>query len=42
MPYHDRMNDNMDCDSTVGDSAPELSYEMVEEKVLCVSKVADQ
>jgi len=42
MPYHDRMNNDMDCDSTVGDSAPELLYEMVEEKVLCVSKVADQ
>jgi len=42
MSYHDRMGDDMDCDSTVGDLTPELSYEMVQEKVLCVSKTADQ
>ena len=41
-PYHDRMGDNMDCDSTVGDSAPELLYKMVQEKVLRVRKAADQ
>ena len=33
---------DMDCNSTVGDLTPELSYEMVQEKVFCVSKVADQ
>ena len=32
----------MDCNSTVGDSTPELLYETVQKKVLCVSKVADQ
>ena len=32
----------MDCNSTVGDSTPELSYEMVQEKVFRVSKAADQ
>jgi len=41
-PYHGRMDDNMDCDSTIGDSTPELSYETEQEKVLHVSKVADQ
>jgi len=41
-PYHDRMGDDMDCDSMVGDSSPELSYKMIQEKVLCVSKAADQ
>jgi len=41
-PYHDGMGDDMDCNSMVGDSIPELSYEMVQEKELCVSKVADQ
>ena len=28
-PYHDRMGDDMDCDSMVGNSTPELSYKMV-------------
>ena len=28
-PYHDRMGDDMDCESTVGDSTLELSYETV-------------
>jgi len=41
-PYHGRMDDNMDCDSTIGDSTPELSYETEQEKVLYVSKAADQ
>jgi len=36
------MGDDMDCNSTVGDSPPELSYETIQEKVLRVSKVADQ
>ena len=42
MPYHDKMGDDMDCNFTVGDSTPELSYETVQEKVLHVSKMADQ
>ena len=42
MPYHERMGDDMDCDSTVGDSTPELLYKTVQEKDLHVSKVADQ
>jgi len=42
MPYHDRMGDDMDCDSMVEDSTSELSYETVQEKALCVSKAADQ
>jgi len=36
-PYHDRMGNDIDCNSTVGNSAPELSYKMVQEKVLCCS-----
>jgi len=40
-PYHSRMDDNMDCDSMIGDSTPELSYETEQEKVLYVSKAAD-
>ena len=42
MPYHNRMGDDMDCESMVGDLTPELLYETVQEKVFCVSKVADQ
>jgi len=42
MPYHDRMGDDMDCDSMVRDSTPELLYEMTQEKVFHVSKAADQ
>ena len=41
MPYHNRMDVNMDCNSTVGDSTPELLYETEQEKALHVSKVAD-
>jgi len=41
-PYHDRMGDDMDCNSTVVNSAPELSYKMVQEKVLHIRKAADQ
>ena len=41
-PYHDRMGDDMDCDSMVRNSAPKLLYKMVQKKVLRVSKVADQ
>ena len=36
------MNNNMDCDSMIGDSTSELSYKTEQKKVLCVSKVADQ
>ena len=42
MPYHNRMGNDMDYESTVGDSTPELSYETVQKKVFHVSKVADQ
>jgi len=42
MPYHDRMDVNMDYDSTVGDYTPELSYKTEQEKALHVSKMADQ
>ena len=41
-PYHSRMDDNMDCNSTIGDSTSELFYETEQEKVLHVSKAADQ
>ena len=41
-PYHNRMDVNMDCDSMVEDYTPELLYKTKQEKVLCVSKVADQ
>ena len=40
-PYHDRMDDRMDCDSTSGDMAPELSYETEQELALRTSKAAD-
>ena len=42
MLYHNTMDVNMDCNSTVGDSTPELSYKTEQEKALCISKVADQ
>jgi len=42
MPYHDRMDVNMDCDPMVGDYTPELSYKTEQEKALHVSKAADQ
>jgi len=32
-PYHNRMDDRMDCDSVLGDKSPELSYEIEQEKV---------
>ena len=41
-PYHSRMDNNIDCNSMIGDSTPELSYKTEQEKVLRVSKVADQ
>ena len=40
--YHDRMDDNMDCNFIIGDSTLELSYETEQEKILYVSKVAGQ
>ena len=39
--YHNRMDINMDCNSTVGKLTPELSYEIEQEKALQVSMVAD-
>jgi len=26
-PYHDRLDNNIDCSSTMGEPTPELSYE---------------
>jgi len=37
-PYHDRMDDRMDCKSVLGDNSPELSYETEQEKVFHFSK----
>ena len=42
MPYHNRMGDNMDCNSPVGDLSPDLSYETEQEKAFCVSEATDQ
>ena len=39
-PYCDRIYNRMDCDSTSGDMAPELSYETEQEKALWTSKAA--
>jgi len=41
-PYHDRMDINMDCSSTIGEPTPELSDETEQEKALWVSMAADQ
>ena len=41
-PYHDRMDINMDCNSTMEEPTLELSYETEQEKTLRVSIVADQ
>ena len=41
-PYHERMDNNMDCSSTMGELTPELFYKTKQEKVLRVSKVTDQ
>ena len=41
-PYYSRMDNNIDCNSTIGDSTPELSYKIEQEKILRVSKAADQ
>ena len=40
-PYHDRMDINIDCNSTVSESTSELSYETEQEKALWVSMAAD-
>ena len=32
IPYHDRIDDNMDCKSTMEDSTPELFYKIKQEK----------
>jgi len=39
-PYHDRMD--MDCNSTMGEPTPELSYKTEQEKALWVSMAANQ
>jgi len=41
-PYHNRMDINMDCNPTVGNYTPELSYKTEQKKTLHVSKAADQ
>jgi len=33
-PYHDRLDFNMDCSSSMGEPTPKLSYETEQEKVL--------
>ena len=40
-PYHDRMDTNMDCSSTMGEPTAELSYKTEQEKALWVSMAAD-
>ena len=40
-PYHDRIDINMDCNSTVGKPTPKLSYKTEQEKALQVSMTAD-
>ena len=40
-PYHDRMDINIDYNSTVGEPTSELSYETEQEKALWVSMAAD-
>ena len=42
MPYCDRMDNRMDCESTSRDMSSELSHETEQEKALCTSKMADQ
>jgi len=41
-PYYDRLVNNMDCSSTMGELTPKLSYETEQEKAVWVSMVADQ
>jgi len=41
-PYHNRLDNNMDCSSTMGELTPELSYETEQEKALRVSITANQ
>jgi len=40
--YHDRMDINMDCNSTMGEPTSELSYKIEQEKALQISMAADQ
>ena len=42
MPCHDRMGDNMDCNSPVGYLSPSLLYETEQKKAFRVSKATDQ
>ena len=41
-PYHDRMDINMDCNSTMEEPTPKLSYKIEQEKALQVSMAAEQ
>ena len=41
-PYHNRIDINMDCNSTMGEPTPELSYEIEQEKALQISMAVDQ
>jgi len=40
-PYHDRMDINMDCNSTIEEPTPELLYETEQEKALWVGMAAN-
>ena len=40
-PYHDKMDVNMDCNSTIEELTPELSYETEQEKALWVDMAAN-
>jgi len=40
-PYHDRMDVNIDCNSTIEEPTPELSYETEQEKALRVGMAAN-
>ena len=40
-PYHDRMDNNMDCNSTIEELTPDLSYETEQEKALQVGMAAN-
>jgi len=44
-PYHDRMDTNMDCDPTIGESNNErleMSYKTEQEKAIRVGMAANQ
>ena len=38
-PYHDKMDNRMDCNSVFGDKSPKLFYETEQEKTFHFSKV---